>query len=56
MIKNKEIETFQLPNFNPGLLSNQIKFLIPNIVKKYYEDLDYINNMKPGKEYHKLHL
>jgi hypothetical protein len=29
---------------------------LPSAFKKYYEDLDYINNMKSAKEYHILHL
>lgn len=56
MIRQKELEPLQLPIPNASLLEREEISLIPNIYKKLYEDLDYINNMKSAKEYHKLHL
>lgn len=56
MIKQKELEPLQLTIPNAGLLESEEITIIPNLYKKLYEDLDYINNMKSAREYHKLHL
>lgn len=41
---------------NCSLMEPDEILVIPNLFKKLYEDLDYINNMKSAKEYHRLHL
>ena len=52
LLKRKELQPFQLYQYQ--YVGNSIN--LPETVKKFYEDLDYIRNMKHAKEYHTLHL
>jgi hypothetical protein len=56
MVKNKEIEPVQAPLMKLKGLREEDILAIPLAFKKLYEDLDYINNMKSAREYHKVHL
>ena len=45
-----------LPIRKYSQLSTEDILSIPLSYKKFYEDIDYINNMKSAQEYHKMHL
>lgn len=52
LMKKRLIQPFQLYQYQ--YVGTSIN--LPEAFKKYYEDLDYIRNMKHAKEYHAQHL